>query len=279
MPSNSKNMYYIEMFKKQYNTIVFIILVFILLIALLMYTKQTPPSIDTIWVINLDKDVERMTIIMEQNKYLPVQIQRWKAAYGKEEIRDDIIKDGVMDILSRSPNNEENEKSKKVLLRAGEIGCWLSHKRLLSYLSKQAYPANYGHLICEDDIIIDKQFTTKWNTIKLEIPSNWDIVYFGIGGVHGDRISKNVVRWKNDIEAANWGTHCYLVKNSSITKILDKLILMAAPIDVQYYKMLGNLNIYIVDPPLTLPSEEFKSSIDSQELRKSTFEFQKSKNL
>lgn len=228
------------------------------------------PIIDEIWVINLNKDTERMKSVLQQERYLPHKIQRWTAAYGKEEIREDIaMNDGVQTIISRSSDANENKKSDKVLNKAGEIGCWLSHKRLLKHLIKSNYPPNFGHLICEDDIKIPANFNERWDSISKTIPGDWDMVYLGIGGPHGDHINKHVIKWKNDKkEGANFRTHAYLVRHKSIGKILDKLALMAAPIDVQYYLMLGGLNIYIVDPELISPNEDdFKSSIDEQELR------------
>ena len=85
-----------------------------------------------------------------------------------------------------------------MLQRGGEIGCWLSHKRLLTHLSKQDYPENYGHLICEDDVIIDPNFIKKWDSLKTRIPSDWEIIYFGAGGIHGIKISEGILRWQND---------------------------------------------------------------------------------
>jgi GR25 family glycosyltransferase involved in LPS biosynthesis len=248
-----------------------ILLILLSVLALIfiyrVYFIQTP-DINTAWVINLDKDTQRLEKFREQETYLPVKFQRWAAAYGKEEDRINIAKmDGVEEIISRSANNEENSKSNKVLQRGGEIGCWLTHKRLLTYLSKQDYPENYGHLICEDDVIIDRDFIRKWNTLKTNIPSDWEMIYIGVGGPYGEKIADGILRWKNDKNAGNWGTYAYLVRHKSIKKILKSLTLMAAPIDVQYYKMLGGTNIYILNPPLIIATDEFGSSIDSQETR------------
>lgn len=227
------------------------------------------PSIDDIWVINLDKDTERLKFILSQEKHLPQKIQRFPAVYGKDLDRDLIANlDGVQTIISRSNNAEENKRSNKVLNKVGEIGCWVSHKRLLKKLNSQNYPSDFGHLICEDDIIIPKDFSKQWAKASLAIPSNWDMVFLGAGDVYGTRINKYVVKWKHDRDVANWGTYAYLVRHKSLGKILDKLVLMSAPIDVQYYKMLGNLNIYALDPVLiTVNFSDFKSSIDGQEIR------------
>jgi hypothetical protein len=224
------------------------------------------PSIDTIWVVNLDKDVDRMEHIRSQQDRLPKPIQRWRGAYGKEEDREQIVRDdGVQLIITKSSVAEENKKSSKVLNKAGEVGCWLSHKRLLTHLHKGDYPPNFGHLICEDDMVVPHDFMVRWEKIRQTIPTDWDMIYLGVGGPHGDRINENVLRWRNDAEAGNWGTHGYMVRHRSIGLILDKLVLMGGPIDVQYYKMLGNLNIYIVNPDLILTEPAFESSIHIQQ--------------
>jgi len=246
-----------------------LIAVAIVLISICIY-RMTAPVVDinTIWVINLDKDKERLTNILGQQDRLPLPIQRWSAAYGKEENRRKIAaEDGVLEIISRSSNNDENKQSDKVLQRAGEIGCWLSHKRLLKHLSQQNYPPDYGHLICEDDVIVDPDFNKKWDGLKKNIPSDWEIIYFGIGGAHGDKISDGILKWKNDIRAANWGTFSYMIRQKSIKKVLGSMILMGGPIDVQYYKSLGHMNIYILTPNLINATEDLGSSIDDQEKR------------
>jgi hypothetical protein len=90
------------------------------------------------------------------------------------------------------------------------------------------------------------------------------MIYLGVGKVYGDTISPNVIRWKNDIDFANYGTYGYIVRHKSIPRILDTLTMMSAPIDVQYYLLLGKLNIYIVQPLLIKPNDAFESSIDIQ---------------
>jgi glycosyl transferase, family 25 len=243
------------------------IIIVISLIIYYVFFTNVRPSIDEIWVINLDKDSDRLKHFLTQEPYLPTKIQRWKATYGKDEDRKVANKDGVHYIISRSNNSDENKANNKVISKPGEIGCWLSHKRLLTSLYRSNVPSNYGHLILEDDTVIPKDFNERWNKIRKTIPTDWDIVYLGINKMNGDRINDNVVRWKNDKSSGNWGTHAYLVRHKALKHILEKIEFMSAPIDVQYYNMLGALNIYIVDPPLITVNDEMESSIDQQQER------------
>lgn len=240
----------------------------VILVSIGIYFLIKPlPSIDDIWVINLDKDKERFDYFKEYSAFLPKPINRWKATYGKEEDRKDANDDGVHYLLSRSNDSEENKKGNKVLSKPGEIGCWLSHKRLLRHLSQLPVSSSTGHLILEDDVIITQEFTKQWETIRQSIPRDWDMIYLNIGQIRGDRINDHVIRWKNTGKWGNAGTAAYIVRHGALDHILEKLRFMTSPIDVQYFYMLGNLNIYIVDPQIISTNTEFESSIDQQQKR------------
>jgi len=233
------------------------VLVVAILIAYFLYNNTTP-SIDDIWVLNLDRDKERFQKILDQQPLLPQKINRWKATYGKDEDPRIAEKDGVNDV-------ELNKRNPNV---PGEIGCWLSHKRLLRHLNTLNVSPNFGHLILEDDVLIDKNFPRKWDIVKQSIPGDWDFIYLGVqGDLVGDRINKNVVRWSNIGKLGNYGTYAYIVRHKAIPHILEKLRFMSAAIDIQYFALLGDLNIYIVDPPLVLADDEVESTIDAQQLR------------
>lgn len=246
-----------------------IIIIGILLILLIYYifSGTVRPSIDDIWVINLEKDKDKLQHIMKQQYRFPVNINRWVGTYGKDEDRINADKDGVHFMFSRSDNADENNRSNNILSKPGEIGCWLSHKRLLRHLYKMIVPPNYGHLILEDDAVVQTDFSEKWDKIRKSIPTDWDIVYLGINKMVGDRLNEHVFRWRNDQSSGNWGCHGYLVRHRSLKHILEKIRFMTAPIDVQFYNMLGDLHIYIVDPPLITVNADLESSIDKQQKR------------
>jgi GR25 family glycosyltransferase involved in LPS biosynthesis len=234
-----------------------LILFFITISIIILYLlyRYRKPSIDDIWFINLDRDVERYNFYMSMANRLPLRANRWPGTDGKKEERHTALLDGVSTGLSISMDKEANSKSSKVLTHPGVIGCWLSHKRLLKHLNTLNVPDHYGHLIMEDDIIIPENFNERWPSIQNEIPYNWDIVYFFTGKTYGKRISKNVLQWKNDKIRANWGTQTYLVRHGALPFMLSKLKYMDSPIDCQYYRHFGSLNVYILDPPLIQHSD------------------------
>jgi len=235
------------------------ILVVLLVAAYLL--RSTPPQIDDIWFINLDKDTERMKFFMSHAAELPQPPKRWPGTHGKHEERDTAREDGVCTSLSKSMNKADNEKSSKVLHNPGVIGCWLSHKRLLKHLATLPVSSQFGHLIMEDDVHLVDNFVGKWEEVRHEIPSNWDMVYLGYGNLHGDPISPHVVRWRTDKASANWGTFGYLVRHGAIPYMLKQLTFMNSPIDTQYYRMFNDLNVYMLDPALVYADEHMVSTI------------------
>lgn len=244
------------------------ILATLVVLAALSYYRATP-SIDDIWVINLDRDRERFQKILDQQHLLPQKVNRWKGTYGKDEKREDAKKDGVNLTLSTSADLEANKRNPNILNIPGEIGCWLSHKRLLQHLNTLTVSPNFGHLILEDDALIDKDFLQKWSTIKHSIPGDWDFIYLGVVNMVGDKINDSILRrsnakgWGN----ANHGTYSYIVRHRALPHILEKLRFMSAPIDDQYFYALESLNVYITNPPLAVSDLDAESTIDTQQKR------------
>jgi GR25 family glycosyltransferase involved in LPS biosynthesis len=243
--------------------IIILVVVAVVAVVAARWFKSVQPSIDDIWVINLDKDTARLEDMIGKQKYLPKPIQRWAATYGREEERKPAEQDGVDPIITKSSNKAEMDASSKVLRVGGEVGCWLSHKRVLKHLHNLNVGPDYGHLILEDDVVIPTDFTARWNRLRDKIPSDWDVVYLGAGFRNGTRINSSLLKWKNDVELANLGTYAYLVRHRVLPKLLDKMRHMFAPVDVQYYRTFGDLNVYLLDPPLLIPEPDSvsKSSV------------------
>ena len=241
--------------------------VLILLIVATVFYYRATPSIDDIWVLNLDKDKERFQAILDQEPLLPQKVNRWSATYGKELSRDEAHRDGISRTISTRSDVILSKKNLKVTHAEGEIGCWLSHKRLLKHLNTLNVSPNFGHLVLEDDVVFDKDFLRKWNTIKQSIPGDWDFIYFGIGHPRGDRINENVIRWSNTKGWANHGAYAYMVRHRAVPHILKKIRFMTAAIDDEYFYALENLNVYIIDPPLISADHEVESTIGSQQER------------
>ena len=231
------------------------VLVIILFIVAL---RRQPITIDDIWVINMDKDVERYNAIVASSQPIKSMIHRWPATYGKEESIANALADGISYMISSKKYEKDYDHYGKVQRNPGAVGCWLSHKRLLRHLSTLDVPGSTAHLIVEDDITLAPEFLEEWEIRRHTIPADWDIVFLDItvpkGFFIGDGIQKAVVT--ND--TGNWGTQAYIVRHGSLqSRILPEIRYMESEIDVQLNNHADILNIYIFSPSILRLNTEF----------------------
>lgn len=237
---------------------------FVLTLAILLgvmnwfgyFSPFKTPSIDDIWVINLDKDAERWQNIQAKTQHLGNKVNRWSATYGKDLTRDQAQKYGVGYVVTLSRDFDKDDKTDRITsANAGAVGCWISHKRLLTYLANQNTYNDTGHLICEDDAEFPADFLTgrdAWSKISANIPTDWDMVFLGIKKpIVGTDVAPGIKKMKTTYNKGNWGTHAYLVRHGALkTKILPSIKHMTNEIDVHYNMMAENWNIYICDPTI-----------------------------
>jgi GR25 family glycosyltransferase involved in LPS biosynthesis len=119
--------------------------VFLVLVAVAYFVRPTPPSIDDLWVINLDKDKERLAQFLRDARMLNQAVQRWPATYGKAVERTDAEAEGIHPSLTGPDNMKDRHMTTKIIRRPGEYGCWLSHKRLLQHLATLPVSDSHGH--------------------------------------------------------------------------------------------------------------------------------------
>lgn len=240
---------------------VVVIILIVLIVITVYYSSLHRPEIDDVWYINLDRDTERNENYKSQAHLFGAPVTRFTGTYGRDVNREYAQEEyGICTSLTRSNSNETNDSNPNILHLPGVKGCWISHKRLLRHLNTLSLPSHYGHLITEDDLVVPPDFRTRWSAIRQTIPYDWDIVYLYTGETHGEPIAHNVLRWKNDKVTANWGTVAYLVRHGALAKMLAELRYMDSPIDVQFYRRFGHLNIYIVNPSL-ITTGEMESSL------------------
>ena len=105
-----------------------------------------------VYIINLDKDIDRMTYMIKQMQDLNIEYERIPAIYGKEyDFGEEYIESLAI------------KKNGKVLV-PGELGCAKSHKlcyeKILKINSKEKTINNKNKysLILEDDVCLPKNF-------------------------------------------------------------------------------------------------------------------------
>ena len=246
--------------------IICISLLLTILIIAFLFRKQ-PISIDGIWVINLEKDIERFNAIRKSTEPIRHLVHRWSATYGKDEPIQSALAEGVALMVSGHKYEKGYNPQGKVHQNPGAVGCWLSHKRLLRHLSTLNVADSTGHLIVEDDIHITPDFLTEWNERRHTVPADWDIVFFDINKSQGVPVTEGVERALFTNDTGNWGTQSYLVRHGSIqSRILPALRFMNSEIDVQLNNSTDRLNIYFFKPSILRLNQTFavNSTIDTQ---------------
>jgi len=223
-----------------------------------LYKSLNAPRIHDIWVINLDKDTERWENIQSKTQQINNKVHRFPATYGKDLTRDQAQKHGVGYMVTLSRDFDKDDKTDRITsANVGAVGCWISHKRLLTYLASMPVSDSTAHLICEDDAEFPTDFLTgssndAWSKVAGNIPSDWDMVFLGIKKpIIGTDIAPGIKKMKSSYNKGNWGAHAYLVRHGALrTKILPSMEYMLNEVDVHYDMMADQWNIYICDPPV-----------------------------
>jgi len=154
---------------------------------------------------------------------------------------DSLMEQGIGSIIFKGP---------KMRYR-GAIGCFLAHRGLMRYIAENPTTDAHGTLILEDDVKFEPDFATKLQNLTKEIPSDWDMIYLDKVNPKSKPISANVEKFEKQMTASNnWGNWAYIVRQSSLPKILAKLEFMIDPVDLQLHKFADILNIYLAKPSL-----------------------------
>jgi len=244
--------------------IVAIVLVALFVYGAQAYRKSHRPHVWDIYVINLDKDKERWESVREDTRHIAGMVYRFPAVYGKELTQAQMVAEGVGFAMTRSGDGHKEDEN---LRNLGTAGCWLSHKRLLKQLAEQPVADHAGHLIVEDDVAFPSDFldvTDAWHKVYQSIPTDWDMVYFGITAPNGPMIAPGVRRLETKVGGGgNWGTHAYLVRHGAIrTKLLPWLEHMVDAVDEQYNMKFSEWNVYAVEPSI-IPPKPSMSALSS----------------
>ncbi len=195
----------------------FIIFTLIIILILNNFNKKEYFSninkINNYYYINLDRHHDRKKYMETQFQNHKLNINRFKA-FDKKLINpaylDDLEKKNI--ILSKT-----QIKNKK---KEGSLACLISHTNLW----KKIYSEKKGNisLIFEDDCQILPNFQNKLNIALQNAPEDWDMIWLGYNNVKGDKVSEYYYKpYPGFNKGFNTQHHCYLVKTSSIPKILN----------------------------------------------------------
>lgn len=168
--------------------------------------------VDQIYVINMDKDTNRLKILDKKLKKLNLTYKRITGIDGKK-------------IYPYYKN--------KTKLRPGQLGCLLSHINVI----KNAIKNNYNNiLVLEDDIVFHKNFHGEFikkykKLIKNE--NKFDLIYLGCSQSMRDNGKWNNTIMKDEyyINYGTDGTFGMLINKNIFSKIIEDNKNIKIPID------------------------------------------------
>lgn len=138
-----------------------------------------------------------------------------------------------------------------------QLGCLLAHNKIYLDAKKNDYK---NILILEDDIYLDDNFLEKFNDIHSQIPSKWDLLYFGAVQKKWDDLTFN----KNYYYAKETlGAFAYGISNSYFDYLYNISMELVDPIDKCLEKIQKLNNSYVIYPNLII------SNLDRSKIHRS----------
>jgi GR25 family glycosyltransferase involved in LPS biosynthesis len=132
----------------------------------------------------------------------------------------------------------------------GAYGCLLSHVQVVEEARRLGHESV---LIFEDDAVFDPEFKIKFASFSEEIPSDWDMLYFG--ALHKDEpveVAEHVYR----ITKAN-STYAYALKRTVFDAVLELNARAEHVLDMNAYLLQDRFNCYCFLPNLAWVQSEY----------------------
>lgn len=229
------------------NIVFYTVLIIIIITTsyLSSFRKVTEPfeSHIKIFLINLNRNKDRLLTQINQAKRLKINLERFTAYDGQFLDPNQLITQRVL-----HPNN---------YLKRGQLGCAFSHYKL--WLSLKQLKDPYA-IILEDDVNIPDNFRTHWNKIYQHLPNNWDIIFLGGCNIKGKLINQYFIKPIPGNSSYNLCLHSYMINIKSIDKIIQYVVPFQRPIDSQLRDFFHRLNVYYVYPNMILQNKDIRST-------------------
>jgi len=171
---------------------------------------------DKVFVINLDKDHERLQKFDSYMKTNNIKYERFKGIQGSKILHSDKLSDYC-----------------NTFCPDGMKGCALSHRSLWELMIENGYT---NIMIFEDDAVIDTDFDRNFQDVWNHLPKDYDIVYFGcLMGCSDDSMLNTMFKKISGIETeeineyvqtsqGTAGTHGYMISLEGAKKFTSKPI-------------------------------------------------------
>jgi GR25 family glycosyltransferase involved in LPS biosynthesis len=230
--------------------IIFIILIILVIISLIsivslfvsLDSSHKSIFIYDIYVINVDKNKERLESFIKEYKQLKLanywHIKKLSAVDGDSLTYDFIQPLTTLDIIDgiKKIDNTQKRISESQLTR-GMLGCYLSHLELYKKHVNSGRPL----LIFEDDAGFKQDISNIVTNIK-DFPKDWDIILLGtVRLIKSTDLSND---WNKVYEF--WGLQGYIINNKGMKKVIENAFPIQEQLDHHLGKLarMGILNIY-----------------------------------
>jgi len=215
---------------------------------------MTTSLIDKVYLINLDKDKERLLEVDKQLRQAKIPYERFPAILGSNISSDPRLTKFCSNFCSD-----------------GIKGCALSHHTLWERAIANEYKTV---MILEDDVQIPADINEKIDSLFLRVQDDWDILFVGcrffcndhhLTSKIGNRILQTVpIEHDNDIKRVKGsiGSHAIIYKTSFLKKIINEPINNHIDLELNDWIHKYNAKVYGLYPEIIpLGSTHTKSTI------------------
>jgi GR25 family glycosyltransferase involved in LPS biosynthesis len=208
--------------------------------------------VDKVYVINLDKDIERLRTIDEALRKQGISYQRLPATLGSNVTSDTRLSEFCNSFCTD-----------------GVKGCAISHHRVWEDALKNGYSRI---LVFEDDSLIPDDFDKKVRDIMIKLPNSYDILFLGcqyfcrnqtvvekIGHTLMDTTPEPV----NDVVqkvSGSMGAHATIYTQVFMERIINEPIETHIDIQIQRWIKTYKFNAYGLNPELVSTTDPMISS-------------------
>jgi GR25 family glycosyltransferase involved in LPS biosynthesis len=212
-------------------------------------------NIDKTYICHWSKLTDRKSWLINHLTESNIDNYQWVEDYDKETWNIDDIKKEYPLVFDPNPKGRN--------LKYSEISLLLKH----TWILKDAYKNGYDSvLILEDDVVLDIDFTNKFNEFKNQLPPNWDLCWVGsccnlhVKTTEGINVYQAI---------GSRCTHAYIVSKHCINKIINDIKYANDGADWYYNNLISeyNLNNYWFEPSLASQNTNYQTTIQNNEYK------------
>jgi GR25 family glycosyltransferase involved in LPS biosynthesis len=200
--------------------------------------------------------------------------ERWKSVKN-EFIKENLNPERIQAIDSKNINLNLTSTKCKFICPTVAIAITMSHIKSWHFALKSG---EESVLICEDDVLLKKDFSRSLELAKKELPPNWDILFVGCLFCQKNSslasllmnlsFKKNILANENYSEHLKipefvFGSHAYLVSKQGLLKLLHYFSKIDNAVDIQLHNLISDQKLHAFSLKNVLASQKVSVSASS----------------